>query len=382
MSRQSAYIKSNLYSWLNTTELAFIKDTPSESYFFFKNCIVKVNAEEITILLYKDNEGYVWNDHIIDKDFNLDLPASPEELKGHFQEFLYYISPSGDDFKSLLSIIGYCLHRYKDPAKAKCIILYDYNANTEKPDGRTGKTLLTKSFEQVRKVIQEDGKVTDPISKFAFSRVTVDTNIIVFDDVPRNLRFVRFFSIITGDLIKEEKFENRISISFSDSPKIIMTSNYIVDGEGFSHSDRRIEFFISNFFSPEMQPQELFEKRFFDEWDNDEYNNFFNTILFAVKMYLKEGIILPQKDRYYYILKNGSPEGFIEICDNLIKVEMKYNKTELFKGFQVELPALESKEQNTFTTLIKRYADYKKWTVEETHSNTDNFITFHKPNKD
>ena len=260
-------------------------------------------------------KGNVWNDHIINKDFNLDLPASPEELKGHFQEFLYYISPSGDDFKSLLSIIGYSLHRYKDPAKAKCIIFYDSNANTENPDGRTGKTLLTKSFEKVRKVIQEDGMMTDPKSKFAFSRVKVDTNLIVFDDVPKNLNFKRFFSIITGDLITEEKFEKSISIPYSDSPKIILTSNYIVDGEGFSHTDRRIEFFISDFLSPENQPQELFKKRFFEEWDDTEFNEFFNTMLLAVKtVSWKKESSFPEKDRYFYIINNSSPIGFLELC--------------------------------------------------------------------
>lgn len=381
LSRQSAYIKTNLYSWLNATELSFIKDTPKESYFFFKNCVVKVTADQITTHSYKDFEGNVWKDHIIDKEFTLDLPRCPEELKGQFHEFLYYISPSGGDLISLLSIIGYSLHRYKDPAKAKCIIFYDSNANTENPDGRTGKTLLTKSFEKVRKVIQEDGKMIDPKSKFAFSRVNVDTNLIVFDDVPKNLNFMRFFSVITGDLITEEKFEKRFSIPSSDSPKIILTSNYIVYGEGFSHTDRRIEFFISDFFSPENQPQELFKKRFFEEWDDTDFNEFFNTMLLSVKLYLEKGIVLPRKDRYFYLLYNSSPIGFLELCEETLKPEEKYNKAALFEKFQDKITALKLMGQSSFTSLLKKYADYKQWVVEESHSGPDNFIIFYNPKK-
>lgn len=232
LSKQTSWAKNNLVNWIEEADLSFIRDTPEISYFFFKNCIVKVTATEITTHSYTEIEWNVWGKHVIDRDFTLDQPDCVEEHKGPYHEFLYYLSKiDSEDFESLLSIIGYVIHRYKDPAKAKCVIFYDTNVNQERPDGRSGKTLLCRSFDEVRNVILENARGTDPTTKFAFNRVNLDTNGIVFDDIPKNLKFEKFFSIITGDFCKEEKFENRVVIPFSESPKIILTSNYIVQGE-------------------------------------------------------------------------------------------------------------------------------------------------------
>lgn len=377
LSKSTAWIRVNLVNWIGKKELSFIKDTPKISYFFFRNCIVKVTANKITTHAYTEIEGHVWEEHVIDTDFTIAQPSCTTDLQGPFHNFLNILTTNGaDNLDSLLTIIGYVIHRYKDPANAKCVILYDANVNQENPNGRSGKTLLCKSFNEVRNVILENARNTDPSTRFAFNRVNVDTNGVIFDDIPKNLKFDKFFSIITGDFCKEEKFENRVTIPFADSPKIILTSNYIVQGGGTSYSHRQIEFFISVNFDAEHTPLDHFERRFFDQWDDTEYNQFFNTMIMAVQHYLKHGIVEPQLGRYYYILKNSAPEGFIDQCEFYFTVNDKYNKAELLVEFKKNNDKLETMTQYTFTGLLKQYADYKGWNVEEPHSGHDNFIIF------
>ena len=377
LSNKNSWIRINLNNWLEEASLSFIKDSSTESYVFFRNCIVKITSKKITTCPYAEIEGHVWEEHIIDRDFTLDQPGCCAELIGPFHNFLNLLTTNGvDNFESLLSIIGYILHRYKDPSRSKCVIFYDTNVNQERPNGRSGKTLLCKSFNEIRNVLLENARLIDPTTKFAFNRVNLDTNGIVFDDVPNHLKFEKFFSIITGDFTKEEKFENSVTIPFADSPKIILTSNYIVQGEGLSHSDRRIEFFVSDNFDPENTPLVHFGKRFFDEWTDEEYNQFYNTMVMAIQYYLENGIKEPILGRYYYILKNSAPYQFIDKCDAYLLPNERYDKAVLFEEFKKDIAEFETKVQNTFTSLLKRYADYQGWSVTESHSGGKNYITF------
>jgi hypothetical protein len=377
LSNKNSWIRINLNNWLEEAALSFIKDSPTESYVFFRNCVVKITSKKITTCHYSEIEGHVWEEHIIDRDFTLNQPACYAELTGPFHNFLHLITTNGtDNFESLLTIIGYVLHRYKDPSRSKCVIFYDINVNQERQNGRSCKTLLCRALNEVRNILLENGKLIDPTTKFAFNRVSLDTNGIVFDDIPKHLKFEKFFSIITGDLTKEEKFENSVTIPFADSPKIIFTSNYIVQGEGLSHSDRRVEFFISDYFNPENTPLSYFGKRFFEEWTDEEYNQFYNTMVMAIEYYLEHGIQEPTLSRYYYILRNSSPNNFIDKCDAYILPNEKYSKTDLFEEFKKDIPDLDATTQYTFTGLLKKYADYQGWSVTESHSGDKYYITF------
>ena len=377
LSKITSWIKSNVSHWLEETNLNFIGDTPKESFFFFNNCIVKVTADEITTHEYKEIEGSVYEEHIINKDFKLDQPSCITELEGPFHEFIYYLCwYDSDDFESLLSIIGFVIHRYKDPALAKAVIIYDTNVNMENPNGRCGKSLVCESFMHIRNFLKVDAKKIKPLDHFSFDIVELDTNGIVFDDIAKSLNFEKFFSLITGDLHKEEKFEKSLIIPFAVSPKIIFTSNYIVKGEGYSHEDRRIEFFISDFFIDKDGPKEHFGKRLFQDWNDDEYNQFHNTMVMAIQYYLKHGLVEPKLGRSYYLLKNSSPAGFIDKCKAYLLPGEKYVKSELFEEFKKDLPRLEYMSQYTFTSLLKKYADFEGWNVDEPHSNEVYYIMF------
>lgn len=99
-------------------------------------------------------------------------------------------------------------------------------------------------------------------------------------------------------------------------------------------------------------------------------------MILATQYYLKHGLVEPVLGRYYYILKNSAPRGFIGKCDLYLGLNERYNKAELLVEYKKDLPILESMSQYTFTSLLKKYADYKGWNVEEPHSGDISSIIF------
>ena len=55
---------------LSTIDIYFIEDTKDTAYLYYRNCAVKITKDEITSIDYIDLGGYVWKDHIIDRNFN------------------------------------------------------------------------------------------------------------------------------------------------------------------------------------------------------------------------------------------------------------------------------------------------------------------------
>ena len=61
-----------------------------------------------------------------------------------------------------------------------------------------------------------------------------------------------------------------------------------------SHSDRRIEFFISDVLMIIIRHIDHFGKDFLEQWDDDEYNQFYNTMIMAIQYYLEKGLVEPE----------------------------------------------------------------------------------------
>ena len=393
ISKSNSYIRTNLNNWIESINLTLLEDTQSESFLFFRNTVVKITASDITCIPYSEIDAYVWEEQIIPRDFTKDQPECPQELKGMFHQFLDYIccsepGSSDSDYQgprspeSIMSFFGSMIHRYKDPTKARCYVILDENLDREeRTDGRTGKSLLARSATHVRNVLVDNGRGTRLSDRFTFSNVNLDTNLIVVDDANANFDLSRLFSLITGDFTSERKFCDPITIPFENSPKFVITSNHSLRGEGDSFNARQVTYVISNVFSGEFGPKDLIGT-LFENWSDEEWNRFFNTVAMCVQIYLKHGIIPQQMPVSWFILKSKSPEGLIELFDAELVTARRYDKAALLADYREKLHALKLVEQHSFTTLLKKYAEYRGWEVSETHSGTVNYITFsEKPAK-
>src|SRR5690606_29229041 len=98
-----------------------------------------------------------------------------------------------EENKKLLSVycsIGYLLHQFKDPTVAKAVIAVDkLKRNTGEANGRTGKSLLGKGIAQMVNVCTLDCRKIKWDNPFFLQQVELDTQVINFNDLPKNFVF-------------------------------------------------------------------------------------------------------------------------------------------------------------------------------------------------
>ncbi len=352
-------------STLSSFDGKFFTDTKNKAFFFFKNGGYKVTKEGIDIIDYNDLNECIWQSQVIDHEIDL---KSFEEVKEKAIFYKFYTDITrieGDSewsekrFNHLFSINGFLLHSYKDQSRPAAVILQDAD-NTENPNGGTGKSLIGYSLGKLRKLTPEDGKNFSWSSRFLFQQVEPDTKILLIDDVGNNFKIEKLFPAISEGITVEKKYQDRYTIPFHKSPKILITTNYALRGVGSSYARRMYEFELSNYFSDKYTPIEEYGHMFFYDWNKEQWDLFYSLMIYACQFYLKNGIVesMPVNIEYNKLVAETSPE-FVDYVMNNIKLDIKYHKTEKFNEFQDIYPDYKFMKQNTFTKWLKIYAQLK-----------------------
>lgn len=285
------YFGKGLIEFLDKKPLDILRDTPTEAFFTFTNGIVKVTDETITMHSYGEIDKPVWKSQVI--PFSIDIE---QKFDPHLTEFFAFIqhvangsNPELENDAYLMSLVGYLLHRYKDPSRPFAVILAE-ETEDEKKGGGTGKGILVKALSYMANIARVDGKNFKLDKSFAFQRVDLDTKIVAIEDVRKNVDFEGFYSIITEGMTIEKKNKDEYFIPYEDSPKVLFTTNYTIAGNG-GHGKRRQKVFeFSNYFSSAYTPVDHFGHKLFDDWDPDEWNRFYNLMFLSVQDYLVHGV--------------------------------------------------------------------------------------------
>ena len=75
----------------------------------YRNCAVKVTADNINIINYISLDGYVWKDRVIDRDFRI-----TSDFDNDFKTFLFNISGKNEkNKKAFETTLGYLMSSYK-----------------------------------------------------------------------------------------------------------------------------------------------------------------------------------------------------------------------------------------------------------------------------
>lgn len=283
-----AYFSKGLIEFLERARPDFLKDEPGRAYFPFKKGVVTVDKDGVNVKSYGEIGKVIWKSEVI--DFNITIDQEFDSSLCEYYRFIEKISD--DDYDRVyhcLSLIGYLLHKYKDPSKPFAVILAEETEN-ESVGGGTGKGIFVKAISYLLNTERVDGKNFKLDKNFAFQRVGLDTKLVAIEDVRRNIDFEGFYSIITEGITVEKKNKDELFIPYKDSPKIIFTTNYTIPSVG-NHAKRRQRVFeFANFFSSKYTPMDHFGHKLFDDWDNDEWNRFYNLLFFCLQIYLKEGV--------------------------------------------------------------------------------------------
>lgn len=362
---KSEYVVKKHFESFHAIDMTRSTGDENTGYLYYQNVILKITADSVEPIEYENFQGYVWEKEIIKRDFNYS-----EDAECVFGEFVRIIADDEPNrLKSIVSIIGYLLHSFKDPSFSKSIILMDSEIDVEfdEANGGTGKSLIGRAVSQILPLLFIDGKTIKSQDKFRYSGLNSHHRIIFFDDVKKDFDFESLYPIITGDLYIEKKYKNAVVIPSTETPKILITSNYVVKGGGGNAEKRRkIEYEVSTYFKNVLTPLEEFGHRFFDDWDKVEWMKFDNFMVKAVQYFLKNGLIEPQSINIdFNRLKIETSPDFIDFMDNLISEPSRYQKSsssnilviDKNKLFQEFLDTKPNTQERISSIIIKKWID-------------------------
>jgi len=370
------FFKEEFLSMLSTIDIYFIEDTKESAYLYYRNCAVKITKNDVIPIDYLDLGGYVWKDHVIDRNFHKCRVTD----RCDYRRFIRNICFDDDSrVKSMESTIGFLLHGYKNLSFCPAIILND-EVISDNPEGGTGKGLFMNALSNMKKLVVIDGKSFTFERSFAYQLVSADTQILCFDDVKKYFDFERLFSVVTEGLTLEKKNKDAIKIPFSKSPKIAITTNYAIKGSGNSFARRKWELELHQYYSKAFTPLDDFGKLMFGDWSDDDWCEFDNYMVGNLQGYLNTGLV---KSKFVNLkvrqLSAETCHDFIEWCGLLdrsegrtspIQTGVRINKNDLYYDFINEYPDYGPKSRMTisrtkFYRWLVSYAMFKEGTIPE-----------------
>jgi hypothetical protein len=331
-----SYFSHSFFEFLDHRNPNLLRDEADKCFFAFKNGIVQITDEKIKLLSYGEIDKSIWKSQV-NFDFDITIDQDFDASLCEYYNFISKISADNEErVHYALTLIGYILHSYKDPAKPYAPILAE-ETDDETKGGGTGKGIFFKAISELIPTVRIDGKNFKTDKSFAFQRVTLGTKLVVIEDCPKNVDFEKFYPTITEGMTVEKKNKDELFLSYAESPKISFTTNYSINSNA-EHAKRRqrvLEF--SSFFNSKNTPLDFFGHKLFDEWDSDEWNRFYNLMFFCVSIYLKHGILAvdnSEKLRRKHI-KLSFGEDFLEYFDDIIDRMHNYTfvLTEEWKSF-------------------------------------------------
>ena len=336
-SFQNLFSENNL-SMLDSVELMMLRDTKTKSYIAFENGILEVTKDTAKLIDYIDVDGYVWKSQIIPRDY---VPM--DDFKNEYATFIKNIS-NGEPL-AIECVIGYLLSTYKNKMNNKAIILND-EVISENPEGGTGKGLFVQGLRQIRKVSILDGKTFDDKKSFPYQTVSPETQVLVFDDVKKNFDFESKFSLVTEGMTLERKNKDAIKLKVEDSPKMVISTNYAIKGEGNSHDRRRFEIEFAQYYGKTLTPYDEFDRQLFDDWDDDDFQRFDNYMVYCLQSYLKLGLV--SQNAKNIKMRKFIAETSMEFFEWVKETENVQHNDRLEKSVY-------------FANFTNEYQDFKKW---------------------
>jgi hypothetical protein len=382
MSGRTSIFKRDFLSMIKTEKINILKDTNDTAYLFYLNGVVEVTKNSKQLKSYDDYKMSIWHDQVIKRNY-----IDSDHHESEFREFVWKISGGFDKanihnendkanyklavdrYNAFQSAIGYLVHSYNSNATGKAIVLNDEMISDD-PNGRSGKSLLSNAIGHLKKVTSLNGKNFSFQGDFPYQSVKTDCQVLVFDDVKRGFMFENLFSVITEGIDITYKGQDTIKLPIEDSPKILITTNYILKGSGGSHDARKFELELSAFFNANYTPVDHFGHYLFRDWDDEQWMMFDCYMIECLKKYLTHGLMsyqaisLPIKKLESEITKELFECIKTIEYDEWIDANSFYDlyKTYCSKSYM-------AKTKNAVTGSLKKYCEFFNLTYESVTSN-------------
>ena len=328
----SQYVGPDKLSLLDFVHPNFIHPTRDQQYFYFDKTCWLVTKDEVSEMGYEKITHHIWEEqrrnypaqHLgqplikfsrTDEDvYSYEVSENGE--KCHYLQFLINTSnftwrkPENEvtemernenriHLLSKLCAIGYMLMEAKDNNVARAVIGMDgKQSEVGDSNGRSGKSLIGELMRNVMPIAYIPGKNSDIFKdQFVWNDVQENTKLVFIDDVLQNFNFEFLFPNITGDWSVNYKGGRRMTLPFTQSPKIYIATNHAIRGEGSSFTDRQWLLAFSDFYNDQHKPVDDFGSLFFSEWDFDQWNLCWNLLANCIQLYLTFGVIQAPGER-------------------------------------------------------------------------------------
>lgn len=370
-SKSTYLFNENHLNMIDSINLKMLQDTKDVSFIPFRNGVAKITKSKIDLLSYIDVNGYIWDNQIINRDFKFKSNHAND-----FQDLIGKVTNSIEARKeSLETTLGYLLHTYKDKTDQKAIIFNDQEID-DNANGGSGKSLMLTALSYIRRVVKIDGKAFNTKGDFVYQRVNLDSQILAFDDVKKNFDFEQLFSIVSEGITVNRKNKDEIFIPFERSPKIIITTNYVISGAGASHDRRRHEIEFFQYFNEKKSPLDIYGRLLFDSWDASDWCNFDNYMICNLQKFLKNGLVKT-------ISINADAKRFIQatskdfydfVIDNPIKLDFVIYNNAYLEDFKNETAGWKDLESRRFQKWIQEYAKFNKLNFTKGRNSTGRYF--------
>lgn len=358
MAGNTSFFRWEFLSFLDNENLSIKKDTKDTAYLYYQNCYLEITKDGVVENDYFDQKDMIWRNQVINRDFK-----KVDFEKSEYKRFIELISGEDEDkYKAFVSTIGYLLHSFKTSANNKAVILNDETIS-DNPNGGSGKGIFWNALRYIKKVANIDGKTFDFNKSFPYQTVSQDSQILIFDDVRKKFNFESLFSLITEGITLEYKNQTAVQIPVEDSPKILITTNYTIGGDGGSFVRRKHELELSSYFNYQHTPEMEFGKMLFSDWDEKEWLKFDNFMIHCLRFYLENGLLKDDiKNLELKKLYNKTSEDFVNFFDGHLQIyfDKEFDKQETYDLFKETYPDWHKLTRNKFTIWMKQYCVSKK----------------------
>jgi len=80
-------------------------------------------------------------------------------------------------------------------------------------------------------------------------------------------------------------------MDYPESPKIMLTTNFVLDSEGETNKRRLKEVELAPYYKSSLTPQDEFGELFFIDWDEGNWSMFDTLMIHCVQRYLKRDFV-------------------------------------------------------------------------------------------
>lgn len=346
-SKNSSMFTDQFLTLLKSIDVKILQDTKDMAYIPFLNGVLTVTKDSAKLISYIDINGFIWERQIIQRNYQ-----HSDAIDCDFSDLCLKVCNNDQNrFQALCTSLGYLIHGYKDKTHQKAIIFNDQEID-DNPNGGSGKSIMINALRQFKAVVVIDGKKYDNKGDFVYQRVSIDSQVLAFDDVRRNFNFEDLFPLITEGVTVNRKNKDEIFIPFERSPKILITTNYVIKGHGHSHERRRHEIEFYQYFNAKRTPVQEYKRLLFDEWNAQDWIVFDNFMVWCLQTYMEFGLVKAQ-------LENAERKRLIqETSQEFIDFIEDYD-------FHYSFPIYLKEIKNNFIVNNKEYSNLtnKRWSM-------------------